>query len=50
MRTQTIHLTLAALLGLSWALPAAATDYAAADYPPRLPGHPLAGGEDHARL
>ncbi len=50
MRTQTLYLTLTALLGLSWALPAAATDYAAADYLPRLPDHPLAGADDHARL
>ena len=39
MRTKTIHLTLAALLGFSGALPAAATEYQASDYLPLAVGN-----------
>ena len=39
MRTKTIHLTLAVLLGLSGALPAAATEYQASDYLPLAVGN-----------
>ncbi len=39
MRTQKMCLTLTTLLGLSWALPATATDYEAADYLPLTVGN-----------
>ena len=39
LRTKTIHLTLAALLGLSGALPTAATEYQASDYLPLAVGN-----------
>ena len=39
LRTKTIQLTLAALLGLSAALPAAATEYQASDYLPLAVGN-----------
>ena len=48
MRTKTIQLTLAALLGLSGALPAAATEYQASDYLPLAVGNSWTYEHDHA--
>ena len=48
LRTKTIQLTLAALLGLSRALPAAATEYQASDYLPLAVGNSWTYEHDHA--
>ena len=48
LRTKTIQLTLAALLGLSGALPAVVTEYQASDYLPLAVGNSWTYEHDHA--
>ena len=48
LRTKTIQLTLAALVGLSGALPAVATEYQASDYLPLAVGNSWTYEHDHA--